>query len=64
MKQLLLIFALINSIIAMGQSEENMPYYEIPEYSETYTANSVSARMIDGLDFGIIGLLKGCVLKI
>ena len=51
MKHFILIFALINSIIAMGQSEENMPYYEIPNYSKAYTANSVSARMIDGLGF-------------
>lgn len=31
--------------------EDKLPYYEIPEYPETYTANNVSARMVDGLGF-------------
>ena len=26
-------------------------YYEIPEYPEVYTANTTSARMVDGLGF-------------
>ena len=28
-----------------------LPYYEIPDYPETYTAGSVAARMLDGLGF-------------
>ncbi len=34
-------------------SEEgnSLPYYEIPDYPESYTAESVAARMIDGLGF-------------
>ena len=35
----------------MGQSEEKLPYYEIPDYQESYSANAVAARMIDGLGF-------------
>lgn len=36
----------------MAQSVEKLPFYEIPEYNtETYSANSVAARMIDGLGF-------------
>ena len=35
----------------MAQTEDKLPYYEIPEYFEVYTANSVAARMIDGLGF-------------
>lgn len=31
--------------------EEKLPYYEIPDYSEEYTAGTVAARMIDGLGF-------------
>lgn len=31
--------------------ENDLPYYEIPEASETYTAGSVAARLIDGLGF-------------
>ena len=29
----------------------DLPYYEIPDYPETYTAGSVVSRMIDGLGF-------------
>jgi len=28
-----------------------LPYYQIPDYPETYTAGSVAARMVDGLGF-------------
>ena len=28
-----------------------LPYYEIPDYPETYTAGSVAARILDGLGF-------------
>ena len=31
--------------------EEKLPYFEIPEYSENYTAGTVAARLIDGLGF-------------
>ena len=30
---------------------QQLPYYEIPDYPETYTATSVVARMVDGLGF-------------
>ncbi len=35
----------------MAQNHDSLPYYEIPEYQESYSANSVAARMIDGLGF-------------
>lgn len=38
------------SIVAQN-NDDNLPYYEIPEYSDTYTAGTVAARMIDGLGF-------------
>lgn len=41
----------INIIDAQEKMEEKLPYYEIPEYPETYTAGTVAARMIDGLGF-------------
>lgn len=31
--------------------DTTLPYYQIPDYPETYTAESVAARMIDGLGF-------------
>ena len=33
------------------ESQDKLPYYEIPEYPESYTPGSVAARMIDGLGF-------------
>jgi hypothetical protein len=39
------------SMTAQDTSEEIIPYSEIPEYPETYTAGTISARMIDGLGF-------------
>ena len=43
----------ITSIIAQeNMDKENLPYYEVADYSEvSYTAGSVVARMIDGLGF-------------
>lgn len=32
-------------------AQEKLPYYEIPEASETYTAGTVAARLVDGLGF-------------
>jgi len=38
-------------LFAQDKMEEKLPYYEIPEYSEEYTAGTVAARMVDGLGF-------------
>ena len=43
------IFTLI--LNAQEMKTEQLPYYEIPEASENYTAGTVAARMIDGLGF-------------
>lgn len=51
MRKLSLLATLIFTTLVMGQNEEKLPYYEIPEYPETYTAGTVAARMIDGLGF-------------
>lgn len=47
----------------MAQSEENLPYYEIPEFAETYTAGTVAARMVDGLGFRYYWATKGLTPK-
>ncbi len=44
-----LIFCL--TINAQKTTTNELPYYQIPEYPEKYTAGSVAARMIDGLGF-------------
>ncbi|WP_142783305.1 hypothetical protein [Changchengzhania lutea] len=41
----------ITQLNAQDMLEEKLPYYEIPEPSENYTAGTVAARMIDGLGF-------------
>ena len=38
------------SILAQAQTEK-LPYYEIPSYSENYTAGTVAARQVDALGF-------------
>lgn len=45
---LLITFLTLNIIMAQ---EDIIPYSEIPNYSEEYTAGTVAARMIDGLGF-------------
>lgn len=32
-------------------SEEKLPYHEVPDYSENYTAGTIAARMVDALGF-------------
>ncbi len=39
------------TISAQDTNSKNLPYAEIPTYPETYTAGSVSSRLIDGLGF-------------
>ena len=46
------IFLLSLLLVAFsGRSQDKLPYYEIPEYPETFTAGTVAARAIDGLGF-------------
>lgn len=51
MKHVVLFLFLLNSFLMTAQNNEIIPYAEIPEYSGDYTANTVAARMIDGLGF-------------
>ena len=53
-QSLLLLIILALSINMIGQNIKNsneLPYYEVPEYYENYTAGTVAARMVDGLGF-------------
>ena len=45
-----IIFSLTN-LIAQEMKTNDLPYAQIPEYPDSYTAGSVAARMIDGLGF-------------
>ena len=51
MKKLILSITLLLSLFAMAQNDDTLPYYEIPEHAETYTAGTVASRMLDGLGF-------------
>ena len=64
MKKFTIIFALLFSVIVFSQSEEQeLPYYEIPEYSETFTAGTVAARLVDGLGFRFYWASEGLTDK-
>jgi hypothetical protein len=52
MKKFTIIFALLLvSTFMKGQTGEKLPYYEIPDNPESFTAGTVAARMLDGLGF-------------
>jgi hypothetical protein len=50
---ILLGIAIIFPAMAQEQSNQsaNLPYYQIPDYPAEYSANTVAARMVDGLGF-------------
>jgi hypothetical protein len=53
-KPWLLVMTLLLGINAVAQDEDNMndlPYYEVPDYYESFTPGTVAARMVDGLGF-------------
>ena len=53
MRDIIILFIYITMFTMNAQNTDNsnLPYFQIPEYPESYTAGSVAARMIDGLGF-------------
>jgi hypothetical protein len=53
MKHFYLITALLVTTISYSQDEkkEDVPYYQVPEYSKEFTAGTMAARMVDALGF-------------
>ena len=47
----IIILVLNLGIMAQETKTNDLPYYEVPEYYESYTAGTVAARMVDGLGF-------------
>jgi hypothetical protein len=45
------------------ESETDLPYYQIPEYPESYTGENVAARIIDGLGFRYYWATEGLTQK-
>lgn len=47
----IIILCFITNFYSQEMMEKELPYYEIPEYPESYSAGAVTARMLDGLGF-------------
>jgi hypothetical protein len=45
------LMALLLITLTTAFAQDDLPYYEIPDYPDTYTAENVAARLIDGLGF-------------
>jgi hypothetical protein len=71
MKNLLILLFLTSTIsINMSAQEKNthknsrdLPYYQIPDYPESYTPENVAARLIDGLGFRYYWATEGLTQK-
>lgn len=65
MKNAVLILALLITSITFAQesSEKNIPYYELPEYPENFTAGTMAARMVDALGFRFYWATEGLTNK-
>lgn len=51
MKTYILLSTIFVTTLLMAQNDNKLPYYEIPEAPETYTAGTMASRMVDGLGF-------------
>jgi hypothetical protein len=65
MKLILNVLSLLVFINTYSQEtmDEKLPYYEIPDYPENFTAGTVSARMLDGLGFRYYWATEGLRLE-
>jgi hypothetical protein len=48
---IVLVFFSILNIHSQEIMQETLPFYELPDYPEVYTAGTVSGRMVEGLGF-------------
>ena len=53
MKNIITLFALLATFSSFAQEyyETDLPYYEVPDYPEEFTAGTMAARMVDALGF-------------
>ncbi len=71
MKNLIFILFLISTVTIDIPAQENkstidsqgLPYYQIPDYPESYSPENVAARMIDGLGFRFYWATEGLTEK-
>ena len=63
MKKLTEILILLLTTVMVAQTEDKLPYYEIPDYAENYTAGTVAARQVDALGFRFYWASEGLTEK-
>ena len=51
--------AIMTIVLPLSAQDNNLPYYEIPDYPESFTAGSVASRMVDGLGFRFYWATEG-----
>ncbi|WP_299112988.1 hypothetical protein [uncultured Winogradskyella sp.] len=51
MKRLIVIIVLVMVSTLTAQENKVLPYYEVPDYPEEFTAGTMAARMVDALGF-------------
>jgi hypothetical protein len=56
-------FIILLTIFFIGNAQEKLPYYEIPEAAKTFTPGTVASRMIDGLGFRYYWATEGLTGK-
>ncbi|MEO1030619.1 MAG: hypothetical protein AAFX55_04405 [Bacteroidota bacterium] len=50
MRKILFLILSLSTAFSFGQENE-LPYYEVPDYPDAFTAGTVAARMVDALGF-------------
>ena len=55
----LLFTGLFITTMAFSQEQRELPYYEVPDYPETFTAGTMAARMVDALGFRFYWATEG-----
>jgi len=62
MKAILITFTMLFAIVISAQ-EEKLPYYELPENAEKFTAGTVAAKQVDALGFRFYHASEGLTEK-
>jgi len=54
-----ILLIILFSMSSYGQTQDSIPYRELPDYPENYSAGSMASRMIDGLGFRFYWATEG-----
>lgn len=55
----LLLILILFSMSSYAQTQDSLPYREMPDYPENYSAGSMASRMVDGLGFRFYWTTEG-----